>query len=103
EHKERLSASKDHYVFHLHRFTNQLLVREIPSLELDRINRETPQEKERAARIKLEKVKRLQAIAKERQPDSRTSSESRARRGVVAVEGNLIRADFQKKTDGERG
>ena len=98
EHGDRLPADHDHYVFHVHRFTNRLIVREIPFLELTRVTLQTPEEEMRAARKALEKLKRNQAIAVARTRRSNAVKEAATRggRAVVAVEGNLIRADFRK-------
>ena len=99
EHRDRLSVSKDHYVFHLHRFTTRLLVREIPSLELKQITQQTPEEGRHALRKTLEKFKRLEAIAvaKSKEANATSKAKSRNDQRVVAVEGNLVRADFRRR------
>jgi len=99
EHRDRLAADKDRYVFHLHRFTSQLLVREIPSLELTRIARQAPEEGRPALRETLQKLKRREAIAVARSKEATATGKTKARRDerVVAVEGNLIRADFRRR------
>jgi hypothetical protein len=77
--KDRLRLSEDRYVFHLHRFPGNLIVREIPSLELRQIDRD------------------ISAVARKPLPGTAAKARSRPARNVIAVEGNLVRADFQKK------
>ena len=77
--KDRLQLSEDRYVFHLHRFPGSLTVREIPSLELRQIARE------------------ITRVAPKPPPPTAAKARSRPARGVIAVEGNLVRADFRRK------
>jgi hypothetical protein len=99
DHKDRLSVYENHYVFHLHRFATRLLLREIPSLELKQITRQTPEEGRHALGKTLEKLKRREAAAVARSKDANSTSKAKSRihRRVVAVEGNLIRADFRRR------
>jgi uncharacterized protein YlxP (DUF503 family) len=99
EHRDRLSVDKDHYVFHLHRFTTRLLVREIPSLELKQITPRPLEEGRHALRKTVEKLKRREAIAVARSKEASSTSKAKSRieQRVVAVEGNLIRADFRRR------
>jgi hypothetical protein len=99
EHRGRLSVYEDHYVFHLHRFTTRLLLREIPSLELKQITQHTPEERRRVLGKTLEKLKRREAIAVagSKEANSTSKAKSRISERVVAVEGNLIRADFRRR------
>ena len=77
--KDRLRLSDDHYGFHLHRFPGSLIIREIPSLDLRQIDRD------------------ISGIARKPLPGTAAKARSRPSRTVVAVEGNLVRADFRKK------
>ena|SRR6185295_8453262 len=99
EHRDRLSPDKDDYVFHFHRFTTRLLVREIPSLELKQITQRPPEQGRRALQKSLQKLKRRGAIAVARSKEASSTSKagSQIDRRVVAVEGNLIRADFRRR------
>jgi len=100
EHRHQLSIDNEHYVFHLHRFASRLIVREIPSLELEQIRQEAPGNSACAARTVADNLKRANALALARGKVSKSRNEARSRADerVVAVEGNLIRADFRKKT-----
>ena len=77
--KDRLRLSDDRYVFHLHRFPGSLIVREIPSLALKQIDRN------------------ISGVARKPVPGTAAKARSRPARTVIAVEGNLVRADFRKK------
>jgi len=99
EHKDRLLIDQDHYLFHVHRFASRLLVREIPSLALEQIQPEIPGDRARAEKRMFENLKRARAIASGREKTAKSQRAARSRVGerVVAVEGNLIRADFRRK------
>jgi len=90
EHRDQLSVDKDDYVFHVHRFTTRLLVREIPSLELKQITQQAPEGRRHALRKTL-------AVARSKEAGSTGKAKSRTDPRVVAVEGNLIRADFRRR------
>lgn len=77
--KDRLQLNEDRYVFHLHRFPGTLIVREIPSLELKQIGRN------------------VSGVERNPLPGTVTKAGSRPARNVIAIEGNLVRADFRKK------
>ena len=77
--KPRLRLSEDRYVFHLHRFPGSLIVREVPSLDLRQIDREAS------------------GVARKQLPRTAAKVRRRSVPGVIAVEGNLVRADFRRK------
>jgi len=77
--KDRLRLSDDRYVFHLHRFPGSLIVREIPSLELRQIGWD------------------ISSVARKPLPGTAAKARSRPARTVIAIEGNLVRADFRRK------
>ena len=99
EHKNRLRIDKDNYVFHVHRFTARLLVREVPWLELTQMGQRIPEERKGATGKVPTKRTPPQTIpvATVKQPNPAKETQTSGRGGVIAADGKLIRVDFRRK------